>query len=843
VRRYIYGADSENKKFLPVLLDGASALDIPELLKGSHHFSPADQAGYVKLYRTLTGQRHPLQPLGPPLVLPSETAELPPLPDRAMEEQAAAYLQRLREEVGHVKIGSIDRNTTQAVSFPIGQVYIPLRVRESGGPEAGGLEGPAWETRGLEGGAWETAAWETGPPGEKTPRRIEFALRHRKLIVQGDAGSGKSTFLKCAAFDLSHTESGSTPLELPERGFPLYVRVSELDAHLTRTWNRDARHTAASSNDAPTRETDPRWIPHFLAMLDWGATQPFFEWKLRHENTVLLLDGLDEAPGENSRERTAKLLDEIARQFPKCRIVVTTRPQALTGEARPDGFEDVWIDEFDEESVELFVQRWCACRYAGEPDTAERERSRLSEALQAGEIPQLVKNPLMLAALTVIHFNGGRLPDNRLELYEAILRWLAKSREQLPGQPDWETRLERLRLVALGMQTREGGRVRQIALDEAGALLSPVMGAKEALRCLRVEEADSGILAARGESVEFRHLTFQEYLAAQGLEDKSEAEIYDILWAQHRLYSMEWREVMRFLAAMMRKPGPSRPNRLFDAVIGQTRPSVADRARAVALLTLLRDELRRRASDGTVTEFRIANPRYYEFVREMARLFDEEEAGVGLDARTRAEAAEAWERLGDTSRLRLPCDVAYWVDLGRFRMGRYPVTVGEYAKFVEGGGPAPLDWERQRAWPYRPVVRITWHDATRYCEWAEGAYQCGGLRLPASEEWEFAAAGEQGREYPWRNGEPDDARANFDMRVGRVTPVGLFPGGNTPRGIADLAGNVWEWCEDRYEPGSEARVLRGGAFYYDARTLRAAYRYRDHPDFSFVDIGFRCVRE
>jgi len=172
-------------------------------------------------------------------------------------------------------------------------------------------------------------------------------------------------------------------------------------------------------------------------MLDWGATRPFFESQLYHENTVLLLDGLDEAPGENSRERMAKLLEETARQFPKCRIVVTTRPQALTGDARPPAFEDVWLDEFDENSAEYFVERWCACRYAGEPDEAERERSRLSEALQAGEIPQLAKNPLMLAALTVIHFNGGRLPDNRLELYEAtpaLARQVAGATPRPPNQ-------------------------------------------------------------------------------------------------------------------------------------------------------------------------------------------------------------------------------------------------------------------------------------------------------------------------------------------------------------------------------------------------------------------------
>ncbi len=795
ISNYLYQAGGENGKCLPVLLDGASSVDIPDPLVGWPHYSPTDQAGYDKLWRRIAGQPG-IEPPAPGELryLPPEDIDLPPLPDHAAEQQAAAYLERLRQEVGHIKIGSIDRNTTQAVSFAIGDVYIPLCIRAAAGRET--------------------------PDAERGRRRIESALKHRKLIVQGDAGSGKSTFLKCVAFDLSLPQGGGTPLELEERGFPLYVRVPELDAHLTKTWNRDANDT----KDSPTRETDPRWIPHFLAMLDWGASRSFFESKLRRENTLLLLDGLDEAPGDNSRERMAKLLDETARQYPKCRIVVATRPQALTGEARPVGFEEVWIDEFDDDSIKLFVERWCACRYPGEPERAERERSRLSEALEKGEIPQLAKNPLMLAALTVIHFNGGRLPDDRLELYDAILHWLARSRERLPGQPHWEIRLERLMLIALGMQTRAGGRVRQIALDEAAAFLSPLMTERDALRCLRVEEADSGILAARGDSVEFPHLTFQEYLAARALADRAEADLYNVLWEEKRLFSPEWREVMVFFAAAIRKFGSARPNRLFNDVIARTGPSVAERARTVALLTLLRDALRRRDSDGNVTEFLISDPRYLEFVREMIRLFEDPAAGAGLDARTRADAAEAWERLGNMSRLRLPSHPSYWVACGRFMMARYPVTVGEYAEFITAGGHEPRRWDSQRMWPYRPVVYVSWHEAVGYCEWATRNYERGRLRLPTSEEWESVAAGENRREYPWGNEDPDDARSNFEMRVGRVTPVGLFPAGNTPDGVADLAGNMWEWSASEDQERQGAMILRGGAFGDVAGVLRAAFR-------------------
>jgi formylglycine-generating enzyme required for sulfatase activity len=222
----------------------------------------------------------------------------------------------------------------------------------------------------------------------------------------------------------------------------------------------------------------------------------------------------------------------------------------------------------------------------------------------------------------------------------------------------------------------------------------------------------------------------------------------------------------------------------------------------------------------------------------MADLFAEVDHAPGLDAKTRAEAAEAWERLGDVSRLRTPADPNYWVPLGKFRIGRYPVTVWEYEKFVKGGGPEPDDWEEQSQWPHRPVVEVDWQQALDYCQWA-------GVRLPTSEEWGLAAGGKEGREYPWGSEDPDKEsgveRANFDKRVGRVTPVGLFPSGRTPDGIADLAGNVWEWTSSDFD--SDSKVVRGGSWNNYTRFVRASIRLRYAPAFRLNYFGFRCAGE
>ena len=190
------------------------------------------------------------------------------------------------------------------------------------------------------------------------------------------------------------------------------------------------------------------------------------------------------------------------------------------------------------------------------------------------------------------------------------------------------------------------------------------------------------------------------------------------------------------------------------------------------------------------------------------------------------------------------------VDVAAFYIDRHPVTIAAYARFVEATGhPAPPDWhdavltERQD----HPVDRVTWDSAREYADWA-------GKRLPTEAEWEFAARGVEGRRYPWGGEAPDDRRANFGMSVRSTSPVGVYPGGVTPEGVHDLAGNVWEWCADWFgsyaageqadpsDPASgSARVLRGGSFARAPRHLRAAHRDRDLPERRYVYRGFRVV--
>lgn len=152
----------------------------------------------------------------------------------------------------------------------------------------------------------------------------------------------------------------------------------------------------------------------------------------------------------------------------------------------------------------------------------------------------------------------------------------------------------------------------------------------------------------------------------------------------------------------------------------------------------------------------------------------------------------------------------------------------------------------------QPVVGVSWYAATAYCHWHTMLQMVVAdrrliYRLPAEEEWEWAASGGK-RKYPWGDPEPDETRANYDRKVGQTTPVGAYPAGATPEGLQDMAGNVWEWLKNLYGEGAyrdDARVLRGGAWSYVPEYLRCAVRYFSSPGNQWGNCGFRvvCARE
>jgi len=190
------------------------------------------------------------------------------------------------------------------------------------------------------------------------------------------------------------------------------------------------------------------------------------------------------------------------------------------------------------------------------------------------------------------------------------------------------------------------------------------------------------------------------------------------------------------------------------------------------------------------------------------------------------------------------------IHIDAFNIDIHPVTCAEYREFIDAAGHRPpRNWKDGHIPSGRedhPVVWVSWHDAVAYAEWA-------GKRLPTEMEWEKAARGTDGRDYPWGN-EFDSGKCNSkEANLGETSPVGQFPEGASPNGTLDMAGNVWEWTADWYDAyrgsvyeldrfGTTYRVFRGGSWFDGADAVRTATRNSGMPDFSFSTIGFRCAK-
>jgi len=213
---------------------------------------------------------------------------------------------------------------------------------------------------------------------------------------------------------------------------------------------------------------------------------------------------------------------------------------------------------------------------------------------------------------------------------------------------------------------------------------------------------------------------------------------------------------------------------------------------------------------------------------------------------------------------------AHNVIVDAYYLDQYEVSNQHYSDFMKATDhPAPAYWDdHRRNKPQQPVSGINWNDAGSFCSWAN-------KRLPTEAEWEKAAKGPESFKYPWGN-DLDVKKANFGRKDEITANVDEYEEGKSPYGVYNMAGNVFEWVSDWYDPNfykktrqsinpkgpkdgawlsgtgtyvdriavGKKRVIRGGSWYAPAESISTTHRFWNDPmNNSYgVGLGFRCAR-
>jgi formylglycine-generating enzyme required for sulfatase activity len=666
----------------------------------------------------------------------------------------ARYLDWLQAEYGFTQPLGI---ATEQVQLSLESVHVPLRV-----VERGAIEAHRWRMRGEERQRSEReltagehrsryvfellsepellAARQTrSTRGVSGDDESPSPVTTTRLLLLGDAGSGKTTTLRYAALRLAeaYRRGDAALLASDAAGLHLYLRRAPLPIYVRLT-------LFAASIPTDLRELPPQERERytgapadlFLTWLDREAARhcEIQEGALssligkNDGNVLLLLDGLDEAGDEQRRAYLAQVIDNLARRYDKQRYVVASRTAGYGGLVYLPDFLERHLSPLDEQEAQALLRKWFDAVYARlhaigrrRQDAAADQVAQLWEVIERNDrLRDMATNPLLLTVMALLQFNSVRLPDQRAKLYEKLIELLldlwrrqnVASDTLVTSVAQLASEQRRLEALALAMQ-QQPQQVREVTLRQAQEWLSPLyverlkIDREEADRrvhdLLRRLAVDSGIIQQREERYAFSHYTFQEYLAARALDslDNRDGAPDSVAFLLERSADARWRETL-LLAAGYWSNGQQirKTERLLRGLLDRRDPenlllaaaALAD-VGVVEDLTGLRDEATAR-------------------LRALAALTEDWRSAAHPDPALRNRAATMLDRL-DADHDRPGLDLTkpdYWanrIEPGTFSMGdtngqydnekpqfdytirrpyalaRFPVTNRQYLLFVE----------------------------------------------------------------------------------------------------------------------------------------------------------------
>ncbi len=409
------------------------------------------------------------------------------------------------------------------------RLYVPLRVRVEVAPDAETGEAAFEEIEKRR----STAQWGRldGSEQENGSVRVPVGERlaeARRLVVLGDPGAGKTTMARwIATAYLLRLKRDPDWKDLPdvatlpdEDWLPIIVRCRDLDPSCVDSLNNVLGHVLRKAEMTETESNSLRDV---------------LQERLRHNQALLLIDGLDEIAEPALRARFCQQIEQFHIAYPDTPIIATSR---IVGYREMSfrigrGFEHVTIADLSEEDKDDFARRWCAVTEL--PERREAATQELIDNIHSTDrIERLTGNPMLLTTMALVKRKVGKLPSRRADLYWEAVQVLLNWRSEVDEPIDHREAVPQLEYVAYVMCDRG---VQQLREDEIIGLFERMREEYPSVHTLRnhtpeeflrLLERRTGIMVEaghvrhRGRPVpifEFRHLTFQEYLAGLALVD------------------------------------------------------------------------------------------------------------------------------------------------------------------------------------------------------------------------------------------------------------------------------------------------------------------------------------
>ena len=782
----------------------------------------------------------------------------------------------LARECAHLPLEILDaRQGDQADPIKLPDIFVPLKAMAPAKKRERRNTSEATMARAL----------TADERSERVPV-LDLLSQHRLAVLIGDPGSGKSALVNQLTWSLLEPRGQRTlpePLAgcLPVRVVLRRVQIPAVAEQGRASW----LWQCLESDMCEQLETSQQAGKHA------GAVLTTLQQRLnQNRNGLILLDGLDEVPvADERRLHLLQAIQELVDTLPEqTRFIVTARPYAYADPRwQLKAFTSFILTPFDKEQRARFIQSWYEAargRYLlKEAELNQRIPDLIERVEHQPHLRELAERPLLLTLISTLHASGGRLPEDRAQLYKdsvqlLLYRWRQQAFRDSDGEPlrlDENVLLRCLQHLAyqghatqrLQPENTHPPDISESALLSAFAPVLKKLGSEDLLAFL---QQHTGILIARAQDrFAFPHRSFQEYLAMGWLNAQTDLSFRDTV----REDPLWWREVF-LLAIIEQQNNPRAAAHCIRELLDDSDELTIDgRQRLQILCGLALAELKQSPSDDLNRKIQQA----------MLAIISDVNA---LNISERAEAGRVLGYLGDPRKgvglndqgspdidwVEIPAgrimleDKAGTFRVERFYMARYPITNAQFQAFVQAkDGYANSQWWDGLAKRYEapepsrwaeanhPRETVSWYEAMAFCAWLSAKLGYA-VTLPTEMQWQLAAcSGVAENSYPWGK-DYQSGYANIDETrsdagphyLPRTTAVGLYPQGQSRQGIFDLSGNVWEWCLNNFDAptdlspsGGVPRSLHGGAWFDSRVCARAGFRYNFEPDYRDYGIGFR----